>query len=1047
MKNRFIRITSWVLAFCLCLTMLPAVALQAEAATPGYTVSSSYKASSYYSALCNVVLTGNQREDIVNVALSQVGYREGSSSNDYSGADDGSYNNYTEYNYWYNKHVSSGMPVGGSNAPWCATFVSWCAEQANIPTSVLKRSTAAGHGASYFNIKFYSGSSTLASSADNDSYFMGYNYTPRKGDLFYTRSWSHVGIVVAVNGSYVITVEGNTNTNGSSQGNGVYRLTSRKIADLYFGVPNYTEVSIKHTVDTSYGTNFTAYPKAEITAENIRDAYHNQIDSTSCIWTSDKCTIQEVYTDGCCKVTYPLDSGGTKTVYSKISLFNIQTNITPKISYWISYDKMGDKITSAKQGDWVYLCYRMYDANSGSNLNDVAPNRDYSVTETIYKPDGTVAHTYTYSKSDNNWIGAGCYTAGTYSYKVEISGEWGGTFTGTFVVQENPKKINVSNNNVNLTLGGQTTSTIKVWSTGYYDGSTTLYFSRSNSNISCSWGDWEDGKAPLTITANAVGTTTLTIGVKDSDSGTVLDTTTVTITVTCSSHNYSYSVTTKPTTSSTGKLTGTCSKCSGTTTITLPKLNTTDYSYTVKTAATCTAAGTGRYTWKTTTYGSFYFDVSISAKGHSYTNKVTAPTCTAQGYTTHTCSCGYSYKDTYTNATGHSYSYKVTKSPTTSATGTLTGTCSKCKGTTTVTLPKLNTTDYSYAVKTAATCTATGTGRYTWKTTAYGSFYFDVAISAKGHSYTNKVTAPTCTAQGYTTHTCSCGYSYKDTYTNATGHSYSYKVTKSPTTSATGTLTGTCSKCKGTTTVTLPKLNTTDYSYAVKTAPTYTSTGVGRYTWKTTAYGSFSFDVTLDKLDAAGQIVVQSGSAAPGETVTVTIALKNNPGIASLKLNVSYGNVLTLTNVSYNTAIGGMSQQPQTMTSPVILNWFNGAADSTGDWTFATLTFVVSETAQAGDTADITVTYNADDVYNIADRNVAFAVVNGTIEVADYVPGDINADGTVNNRDLTRLFQYLSNWNVEVNEPALDVNGDGSINNRDLTRLFQYLSNWNVEIH
>jgi hypothetical protein len=268
-------------------------------------------------------LTGNQREDIVNVALSQVGYREGNSSNDYSGADDGSYNNYTEYNYWYHNYVSSGMPVGGDSAPWCATFVSWCAEQANIPTSILKRSTAAGHGASYFNVNFYSGSSSLASSGDNDSYFMGYNYTPQKGDLFFTRSWSHVGLVVGVSGNYVITVEGNTNNNGSSQGNGVYKLTWRKIVDLYFGVPNYSNSPIKHTVDTSYGTNFTAYPKSKITAENIFDAYHNQIDSTSWIGTSDKCTIHEVYTDGCCKVTYPLDAGGTKTVYSKISLFNI----------------------------------------------------------------------------------------------------------------------------------------------------------------------------------------------------------------------------------------------------------------------------------------------------------------------------------------------------------------------------------------------------------------------------------------------------------------------------------------------------------------------------------------------------------------------------------------------------------------------------------------------------------------------------------------------------------------------------------------------------
>ena len=162
------------------------------------------------------------------------------------------------------------------------------------------------------------------------------------------------------------------------------------------------------------------------------------------------------------------------------------------------------------------------------------------------------------------------------------------------------------------------------------------------------------------------------------------------------------------------------------------------------------------------------------SNAHRYVNTVTAPTCTAQGYTTHTCSlCGYSYKDTYVNATGHSYSYKATKAPTTLTTGTLAGTCSKCSGTTTVTLPKLTATDYSYAVTKAATCTANGTGRYTWKTTTYGSFYFDETIYTKGHNYGQNVTAPTCTAQGYTTHTCSlCGNSYKDTYTNATGHSY-----------------------------------------------------------------------------------------------------------------------------------------------------------------------------------------------------------------------------------------------------------------------------------
>ena len=68
------------------------------------------------------------------------------------------------------------------------------------------------------------------------------------------------------------------------------------------------------------------------------------------------------------------------------------------------------------------------------------------------------------------------------------------------------------------------------------------------------------------------------------------------------------------------------------------------------------------------------------------------------------------------------------------------------------------------------------------------------------------------------------------------------------------------------------------------------------------------------------------------------------------------------------------------------------------------------------------------------------------LKIPRYTPGDINDDGKVNNKDLIRLFQYLSDWDVKVNEYALDINGDNAINNKDLTRLFQYLSDWDVEI-
>ena len=63
------------------------------------------------------------------------------------------------------------------------------------------------------------------------------------------------------------------------------------------------------------------------------------------------------------------------------------------------------------------------------------------------------------------------------------------------------------------------------------------------------------------------------------------------------------------------------------------------------------------------------------------------------------------------------------------------------------------------------------------------------------------------------------------------------------------------------------------------------------------------------------------------------------------------------------------------------------------------------------------------------------------------LPGDINGDGSVNNKDVIRLQKYLKDPTTTVNEAALDVNGDGKVNNKDLTRLTRWLKYHDVEIH
>ena len=86
---------------------------------------------------------------------------------------------------------------------------------------------------------------------------------------------------------------------------------------------NYSDIDgpvVSHKVDSSYGKNFTAYLKNPSSQTPVYDANHNLV-SGRYISGNDPCTIHEVYTDGCCKVSYVTDSGATRTYYTKYSYF------------------------------------------------------------------------------------------------------------------------------------------------------------------------------------------------------------------------------------------------------------------------------------------------------------------------------------------------------------------------------------------------------------------------------------------------------------------------------------------------------------------------------------------------------------------------------------------------------------------------------------------------------------------------------------------------------------------------------------------------------
>ena len=171
--------------------------------TPSYTPSASYRSGKYYTQLCNVSLTGNQRTDLVNVARSQLGYHEGNNTSQLHGESSGS-SNYTEYGYWYGTQVQGNS--GGSYYAWCAYFISWCARQAGIPTSIISNASYACAGSDNGDFK-------------NLDYYARGSYTPKVGDLVFfcwegnSSCWDHVEIVIGVSSSEVTTLGGNTGDN------------------------------------------------------------------------------------------------------------------------------------------------------------------------------------------------------------------------------------------------------------------------------------------------------------------------------------------------------------------------------------------------------------------------------------------------------------------------------------------------------------------------------------------------------------------------------------------------------------------------------------------------------------------------------------------------------------------------------------------------------------------------------------------------------------------------------------------------------------------
>ena len=153
-----------------------------------------------------VKVTGERKRDYVplllEIALAEEGYREWTNNND------------TKYGEWNNCNYEA----------WCATFVSWCLNNAGVPKSIAIRS---------ISVRVYE--STYRTR--NQFYLKG-EYQPQPGDLiiFSSAGASHIGIVVKSDETTVYTIEGNTSNMVAQRS---YSLDYEQITGYI--KPNYNE--------------------------------------------------------------------------------------------------------------------------------------------------------------------------------------------------------------------------------------------------------------------------------------------------------------------------------------------------------------------------------------------------------------------------------------------------------------------------------------------------------------------------------------------------------------------------------------------------------------------------------------------------------------------------------------------------------------------------------------------------------------------------------------------------------------------------------------
>ncbi len=379
-----------------------------------------------------------------------------------------------------------------------------------------------------------------------------------------------------------------------------------------------------------------------------------------------------------------------------------------------------------------------------------------------------------------------------------------------------------------------------------------------------------------------------------------------------------------------------------------------------------------------------------------------------------------------TNAHTHEWGDGVvTTQPTCTDTGVKTFTCA-CGETKTEVIEKLNSLGKHNYVSTyiSETCTTCGYFEYVCRTC--GHSYIDTSdiTAPRGHVCDHDFISPTCTEEGYTLVYCTirdCDYSYIENVVPATGHVYSDE--------------GVCAECGAT--------NAHKHEWddgVITTEPTYTTEGVKTFTCPCGETKTESIP-PVDVTEASPMIGLDDVQIVRGQTVTVPVWIKNNPGVAGIVFTVSYNTeAMTLIEVTNGSLFPNMNVE----NNVVLISSQNICEDGV----LVNLVFEIPDGTEAG---DYTVEIKLRDCQDEELQTVDLALRSATLTVIPCVYGDANGDCEVTLSDAILVRAYLANYNYDLGtstvsvEMGADANGDGAVNLSDAILLSIYLANYDYD--